>query len=439
MLKKLVSGLLTVSLTLAFVGVADAASVSQLQKQSSAFKNKISSVQSQINSTKQQKASTQSEIQELDRQLASVQAEITRLNTKIQETTANLNKSQQELKEAIATREAHYNTLKKRIRVMYEYGNSGYLEALLSSDNFSDFITRLEYTNKLVEYDNKVLKDYTHSEEVIATNVKTIAKDKKQIEDMKAEQAKKQQILDNNIARKNQIVKQLDSNQSTYEAQIADLQKQDANVQALIQKAEAEAKAREAAAAKAKADAAAKAKAAAQAAKAKSSSSSRTKSSTRSKSSSYNTGSSNTSGGSSSATVYSSNGKHYQYPIPAYNGYKPNSGYGYRSSPIAGGTEFHTGVDLKATLNTDVIAAESGTVIYAGWRGGYGKCVIIDHGGGYSTLYAHNNVLKVSVGQTVQRGQVIAGAGTTGYSTGVHSHFEVRINGQHTNPTGYIY
>lgn len=439
MLKKLVSGLLTVSLTLAFVGVADAASVSQLQKQSSAFKNKISSVQSQINSTKQQKASTQSEIQELDRQLASVQAEITQLNTKIQETTANLNKSQQELKEAIATREAHYNTLKKRIRVMYEYGNSGYLEALLSSDNFSDFITRLEYTNKLVEYDNKVLKDYTHSEEVIATNVKTIAKDKKQIEDMKAEQAKKQQILDNNIARKNQIVKQLDSNQSTYEAQIADLQQQDANVQALIQKAEAEAKAREAAAAKAKADAAAKAKAAAQAAKAKSSSSSRTKSSTRSKSSSYNTGSSNTSGGSSSATVYSSNGKHYQYPIPVYNGYKPNSGYGYRSSPIAGGTEFHTGVDLKATLNTDVIAAESGTVIYAGWRGGYGKCVIIDHGGGYSTLYAHNNVLKVSVGQTVQRGQVIAGAGTTGYSTGVHSHFEVRINGQHTNPTGYIY
>lgn len=441
MLKKLVSGLLTVSLTLAFIGVADAASVSQLQKQSSAFKNKISSVQSQINSTKQQKASTQSEIQELDRQLASVQAEITQLNTKIQETTANLNKSQQELKEAIATREAHYNTLKKRIRVMYEYGNSGYLEALLSSDNFSDFITRLEYTNKLVEYDNKVLKDYTHSEEVIATNVKTIAKDKKQIEDMKAEQAKKQQILDNNIARKNQIVKQLDSNQSTYEAQIADLQQQDANVQALIQKAEAEAeaKAREAAAAKAKADAAAKAKAAAQAAKAKSSSSSRTKSSTRSKSSRYNTGSSNTSGGSSSATVYSSNGKHYQYPIPAYNGYKPNSGYGYRSSPIAGGTEFHTGVDLKATLNTDVIAAESGTVIYAGWRGGYGKCVIIDHGGGYSTLYAHNNVLKVSVGQTVQRGQVIAGAGTTGYSTGVHSHFEVRINGQHTNPTGYIY
>lgn len=438
MLKKFVSGLLTVSLTLAFVGVADAASVSQLQKQSSAFKNQISSVQSQINSTKQQKASTQSEIQELDRQLASVQAEITQLNTKIQETTANLNKSQQELKEAIATREAHYNTLKKRIRVMYEYGNSGYLEALLSSDNFSDFITRLEYTNKLVEYDNKVLKDYTHSEEVIATNVKTIAKDKKQIEDMKAEQAKKQQILDNNIARKNQIVKQLDSNQSTYEAQIADLQQQDANVQALIQKAEAEAKAREAAAAKAKADAAAKARAA-QAAKAKSSSSSSTKSSTKSRSSSYNTGSSNTSGGSSSATVYSSNGKHYQYPIPAYNGYKPNSGYGYRSSPIAGGTEFHTGVDLKATLNTDVIAAESGTVIYAGWRGGYGKCVIIDHGGGYSTLYAHNNVLKVSVGQSVQRGQVIAGAGTTGYSTGVHSHFEVRINGQHTNPTGYIY
>lgn len=422
MYKKIVSGILTVSLTLAFAGGADAASVSQLQKQSSVFKNQISSVQNQINSTKEQKASTQSEIQVLDRQLASVQAEITQLNNKIQETTNNLNKSQQELKEAIETREAHYNTLKKRIRVMYEYGNSGYLEAVLSSDNFSDFITRLEYTNRLVEYDNKVLNDYTHSEEIISKNVKSIAKDKKEIEDMKAEQAKKQQILDNNIAKKNQIVKQLDANQSTYEAQIADLKQQDANVQALIQKAEADAKAK--AAAKAKAEAQAKASA---------------KSSSSSRSSSYNTGSSNTSGGSSSSTVYSSNGKHYQYPIPAYNGYKPNSGYGYRSSPISGGSEFHTGVDLKATLNTDVIAAESGTVIYAGWRGGYGKCVIVDHGGGYSTLYAHNNVLKVSVGQSVQRGQVIAGAGTTGYSTGVHSHFEVRINGQHTNPTGYIY
>ena len=76
-------------------------------------------------------------------------------------------------------------------------GNSGYLEALLSSDNFSDFITRLEYTNKLVEYDNKVLKDYTHSEEVIATNVKNYCKKtRNKIEDMKAEQAKKQQILD---------------------------------------------------------------------------------------------------------------------------------------------------------------------------------------------------------------------------------------------------
>lgn len=417
MFKKIVSGVLAVSVALSMAGIADAASVSQLKKQSSAFQSKINSVQSQINSTKKQKEATQSEIQVLDKQLASVQAEITQLNTKIQQTTENLNKSQQELEEAIATREAHYNTLKKRIRVMYEYGNSGYLEALLSSENFSDFLTRLEYTNRLVEYDNKVLGEYTRSEEIIENNVKTIAKDKQAIEDMKAEQAKKQQLLDNNIAKKNQIVKQLDSNQSTYEAQIADLEQQDANVQALIQKAEKDAKAKQEAAAKAAA-----------AAKKSSSSSSSSKSS-----------SSSSSAGSSSNTVYSSNGKKYQYPIPAYNGYKPNSGYGYRSSPISGGTEFHTGVDLKATLNTDVVAAESGTVIYAGWRGGYGKCVIVDHGGGYSTLYAHNNVLKVSVGQTVQRGQVIAGAGTTGYSTGVHSHFEVRINGQHTNPTGYIY
>lgn len=399
-----------------------AKTIAELRQQSSSIGAQIGSAQNKLDATNSEKAQVQSDISRLDTELSTVQAEIQKLSTQLTETQARLEKSQKELEEAIEIKNTQYDNLKQRIRVMYEYGDAGYLDVLLGAEDFTDLLTRVEYANRIMEYDNELLAKYKKAEEIIANNVKLIEEDKKKIESLKSQQQSKQNELNSKIEQKNILVRQLDSNAETYQAQISELQQQDANVQALIQQAEAEA------AAKAKAEAEAKAKAAA-AAKAKASSSS-----------SYNYGtSSSSSRGSSSNTVYSSDGKHYQYPIPAYSGYQPNSGYGYRGSPISGTQEFHTGVDLKATLNTDVVAAEGGTVIYAGWRGGYGKTVIVDHGGGYSTLYAHNNEIKCSVGQQVSRGQVIAGAGTTGYSTGVHSHFEVRINGAHTNPTGYIY
>lgn len=112
-----------------------------------------------------------------------------------------------------------------------------------------------------------------------------------------------------------------------------------------------------------------------------------------------------------------------------------SSPYGWRSRG------FHSGVDLcrpGGTYGAAVVAADSGTVISAGWNGGYGNCVIVDHGGGISTLYAHNSEIKVSVGQYVSAGQILAAAGSTGNSTGPHCHFEVRINGSAVNPMPYI-
>lgn len=400
-MNKRITGI-ALSIILSFSAVcARAESVSSLQNKSSAFQSQISAAQQKLNQTNSQKQAAQSEVNQLDRELSSVQAEINQLNSQLAETSARLAKEQEELEQAKKVKTEQYETLKKRIRIMYEYGNSGYLEVILGAKSFSDFLTRVEYANRFMKHDNELLAEYAEAERIINENVVSIEADKKTIEDLQAKQVTKQQELDSKIKQKTAIVKQLDSNAATYEAQIADLEQQDKNVQALIQKAQA---------------AAAEAAKAAQTAQ-----------------------QSTTIARGNPGRVYNSDGRHFQYPVPAYQGYSPNSGYGYRGSPISGKQEFHTGLDLKATLNTDVVAAESGTVIYAGWRGGYGKCIIIDHGGGYSTLYAHNNVLYVSVGQQVSRGQVISGAGTTGYSTGVHLHFEVRINGQHTNPTGYIY
>ena len=119
-----------------------------------------------------------------------------------------------------------------------------------------------------------------------------------------------------------------------------------------------------------------------------------------------------------------------------------SSPYGWRVHPIFKKKKFHSGVDLACAMGTPIKAANNGKVIYAGWYGGYGKVVIIDHGKingrQISTLYAHMSSIKAAVGQNVARGQVIGNVGSTGYSTGPHLHFEVRVNGKTDNPFNYI-
>jgi murein DD-endopeptidase MepM/ murein hydrolase activator NlpD len=114
------------------------------------------------------------------------------------------------------------------------------------------------------------------------------------------------------------------------------------------------------------------------------------------------------------------------------------SGFGWRVHPILGYRRFHAGIDFGASYGSTIRAADSGRVIFAGWYGGYGRSVVIDHGGNLTTLYAHASQIFVSEGQMVARGEPIAAIGSTGLSTGPHLHFEVRENGEPTNPMIYL-
>lgn len=114
------------------------------------------------------------------------------------------------------------------------------------------------------------------------------------------------------------------------------------------------------------------------------------------------------------------------------------SPFGWRTHPIFGTTKYHSGLDIGVDYGTPILATNSGTVIYSGWLGGYGNAVMIDHGGGLVSLYAHNDSLNVYEGQYVNRGTCIAYAGSTGYSTGPHCHFEMRLHGEVVDPMGYL-
>lgn len=124
------------------------------------------------------------------------------------------------------------------------------------------------------------------------------------------------------------------------------------------------------------------------------------------------------------------------WPAPGY--FRITSPFGYRVHPILKKKKLHTGIDIGISSGKGIVAAQEGKVIHAGWYGGYGKVVMIDHGGGIVTLYAHNSSLSVKEGQQVNKGQAIAKAGSTGMSTGPHLHFEVRENGQYVDPLKYL-
>ena len=139
-------------------------------------------------------------------------------------------------------------------------------------------------------------------------------------------------------------------------------------------------------------------------------------------------------GGSTAPAPGSSSVSGFQWPV---NG-GVSSGFGYRVHPIYGTRRLHAGLDISGGSGTPIAAAKSGTVLSAGWRGGYGNAVVISHGGGITTLYAQQSRMNVSSGQQVGRGDIVGWVGSTGASTGPHLHFEVRVNGSAVNPRPYL-
>lgn len=279
----------------------------------------------------------------------------------------------------------HDELLKRRLVDIYEYGDLTYVNALIASRSFSEFVERWEDLRLLIAANERTVRSRKAAEARVAAIEADLERTRMELqqEEMAQEQARSQ--LDSLADERRNLVELAAERRHSVASEVAEIESlsaaEESQLEALIIERERELEAQQRAA------------------------------------------------GIAGVPSPSGSGS-FSWPVTG----TITSPFGWRSNPFGGGPEFHQGLDIAAPSGTTVTAAASGTVIMAQWYGGYGNYILIDHGGGYSTGYGHLSAMYVSSGQAVTRGQAIGAVGSTGQSTGPHLHFEIRIAGKPVDP-----
>lgn len=312
--------------------------------------------------------------EELELEIDLIQTEIYAIEDLIAESDAQIAEKEEEIAKIEAQIEEQDEKFKECLRAMDETSTVSYIDLLLSSESLSELFINIESINEMTNHDMAIIDEMTRLKTEVEEAKAEIELRRAEQEDARALATAKQNELEIKLSAKQQLAKDLEEDIEKYKKVYEEARRQEEALKSSLN---------------------------------------------------Y----------SSSGSEYIGTGE-FCWPAPSYT--RISSPYGWRNHPIYKTQKFHSGVDLAAPGGSNILAADSGKVISAGWNGGYGNCVVVDHGGGVSTLYAHASRLCVSKGDIVTRGQVIAKVGTTGNSTGNHLHFEVLINGKTTNPMPYI-
>jgi len=343
-----------------------------------------------------------SETQRLETQISGIEAELEKLGTEIGTATqrrANLDSQIELLRSEISAKEALIAQLKfdydRRVDAMsarvdsaYRTGDWAYIEMLLSSENLADLIQRTEFVTLLIQDDETAATELEGSRQALETANTEMARSLETI-----------QVKRNEAKAEEQGLRTLQSSRDNKRAAEQSVQDQKAALLAQTKKNIARLRAMALAEEQESARIANLLK----------------------------------NGASHGTGKYAGT---FTWPTPGYT--RISSPFGYRIHPILHVKKLHTGIDIAAPSGAKIVAAGAGTVIFAGYNGGYGNCTMIDHGNGLVTLYGHQKRIVVSKGARVSAGTTIGYVGSTGMSTGAHLHFEVRINGTPTNPQNYL-
>ena len=373
---KTLAWFLTLFLGLALIFPVSAGELEDQQKKLQDVDQQINRQKSNLDQAKKKEKTIMGQLQNIEQNIIRTESEIKTLGERISFLEDNIAKTEKDIAEMEAKLAEQSDILSERMVFIYEEGDLTYLQVLLAATDINDFLTRYDMLNLIVEQDVELIDSINKQRKALNEKKELLEASRKELLNAQQSQEEKKGILGEEREQKSVVLSSVQKEKKAYQQALEELEKASREIEAMIKKLQ-----------------------------------------------------------SSGSGAQLGSGT-YTWPAPSCK--KITSSYGMRYHPILKTRKLHTGMDIGASQGSTIVAADSGEVIYAGWMSGYGQVTVIDHGNGMSTLYAHQSAFLVKNGAQVSKGQAIGKVGSTGWSTGPHLHFEVRVNGSPVDPAGYV-
>lgn len=350
------------------------AAIPDLQQRQEELSKQIQESQQLLDQKKKEENKALLEMRSLNKTLNTTENNLKTTEKNLSKTQQDLNLLEKELQKTQNELAQDESVLRARLQAIYTEGDASFLEVLFSSTSITDFLTRWDFLSRIAENDATLIAKVTNALANLENKQKLVQTKKETLATLRTDQTGQKRELEVASSRQKEIIQSVQSEKEKAQEELDLLEAESAQIAEELRKLQ-------------------------------------------------------------DTSSYQGSGK-MAWPAPGYK--RITSPYGWRVHPILKIKRQHTGIDIGAPSGASIISAESGKVIDAGWRGAYGRVIMISHGGDIVTMYCHTSAILVEVGQQVKKGQPIGRVGSTGLSTGPHLHFEVRKNGDPVDPMSYL-